>query len=179
MRRLHSQVLSLLIATVLGGGLGGCASQSNESLRLREELGRARAEATWQQARAAELEARVSRLEQRAVTTPNTSRTEDRELLNRLERLLAMNERLLAERERADDQPAASAPGTAAPALSKPVAATPDDDARQLRALVERLRGHPGSPHGGLSREQENALRVLTRPERQLDTANPWRADFY
>ena len=156
-------------AALLGVGLSGCASQQGESLRLSEELGRARADAAWQQAHAAELEARVLRLEQRTAVTAGVQRAEDRQLVSRLDRLLEMNARLLAQRSEASP-PAVHATPTRAAKLS---------DEQQLRALVERLRGHAGSPHGGLTREQENALRVLTRPERQLDAENPWPGAFY
>jgi hypothetical protein len=158
--------------TLLGTGalcalMAGCASQHDESLRLSEELGRARADAAWQQARAAALESRMTRLEQRASLSLSDRPAEDRELLTRLDRLLTLNERLLAERAPA---PAPTPASNNEPTLS------PE---QELRAVVERLRGHPGSPHGGLTREQEGALRVLTRPERVLDTENPWQAAFY
>jgi len=166
--RVH-QGLSAFGAAALCVALAGCASQHDESLRLSEELGRARADAAWQQARAADLEARMSRLEQRAGVALIDRRAEDRELINRLDRLIAMNERLLAE-----PTPAPAPTPAAEPKLGPTL--SPE---QELRAVVERLRGHPGSPHGGLTREQEGALRVLMRPERTLDTENPWPAAFY
>jgi hypothetical protein len=153
---------TLIGALALGVALVGCAGQHDESLRLSEELGRARADAAWQQGRAAALESRVARLEQRG-TAASDRRAEDRELLNRLDHLLELNQRLLAER-------------AAVPAATSEPTFTPE---QELRAVVERLRGNPGSPHGGLTREQEGALRVLTRPERKLDSENPWPAAFY
>ena len=163
MRRLFHAGSSLLGATAFCIALAGCASQHDDSLRLSEELGRARADAAWQRARAAALESRMSRLEQRAGVPVSDRLAEEGELLNRLDRLLAMNERLLA--AHTDARVPASAPTLSAE--------------QELRAVVERLRGHPGSPRGGLTREQEGALRVLTRPERTLDTENPWPAAFY
>ncbi|HKO50854.1 MAG TPA: hypothetical protein VJV79_24255 [Polyangiaceae bacterium] len=158
-----SQERSFLGVMALGISLAGCAAQHDDSLRLSEELGRARADAAWQQARAEALEARMSRLEQRATAAVSDRRAEDRELLHRFDRLLEMNERLLVER--------AAAPVPASkPALSAE---------QELRSVVERLRGRPGSPRGGLTREEEGALRVLTRPERTLDTENPWPAAIY
>jgi len=159
----------LLAATTLGLALAGCASQHDESLRLSEELGRARADAAWQQAHAAALEARMSRLEQSAAVASSTRHPEDRELLNRLDRLLAMNERLLADHK----EPTTS---SVEPSASS---ASPLSQEDELRALVERMRGRPGRPNGGLTREQEAALRVLTRPERKLDTESLWPAAFY
>jgi len=172
--------------------LSGCAAQHDDALRLSEELGRARADAAWQQAHAAELESRVARLEQtsRAGVSPLSS--ELLELQRRLDRLMVMNESLLAARAVAAIPPSAAPTANPAPvttpkgALSNPPAAAlaptgallPSDE-QQLRALVERMRGRPGRPHGGLTREQEEALRVLTRTERTLDTENPWSAAFY
>jgi len=152
---------------VLGGALIGCAAQHEDALRLSEELGRARADAAAQQARAAVLESRLSRIEQRqAISEPQA---DTRELLARLDRLLELNQRLLAER---------SPPPTASTESAQP--ATPAlSDEEQLRALVERMRGRPGRPHGGLSREQEAALRLLSQPERKLDTDDLLPASFY
>ncbi|HYQ00294.1 MAG TPA: hypothetical protein VER96_16575 [Polyangiaceae bacterium] len=168
----------LLLGAAALLGLGGCAGQQAESLQLSEELGRARADAAWQRSRVAEFEERMSRLEQRAGVAQSMQRADERALLSRLERLIAINERLVAERAAA--QPPAQSPASsdAKAAQAVPTQSTADDE-QALRALVERLRGHPGSPHGGLSREQEEALRVLTRPERVLDTENPWPATFY
>jgi len=176
---------SLVGVAALCVGVAGCAAQRDDSLRMSEELGRARADAAWQQARAAEFESRMARLEQRAGVALSTQRAEDRELLSRLDRLIAMNERLLAERTLATPPTGDASKGTLAPrALPSSATSTTSigaptlSDEQELRALVERLRGHPGSPHGGLTREQEGALRVLTRPERTLDAENPWAA-FY
>jgi len=182
MRGRFQGALSLLTATVLSAALGGCAVQHDDALRLSEELGRARADAAWQQARAAALEARLARLEQRVDTAaPRAPSVDDRELLNRLDRLIAENNRLLAERAAPPIPSASAASSTTAPppASALPArAGTPTPEA-QLRALVEQLRGRPGSLHGGLTREQEDALRVLMRPERKLDAENPWPAAFY
>ena len=176
----------LLGATALSAFAAGCATQRDDSLRLSEELGRAHADSAWQRARAAELEARMSQLEQRSGAAQTMQRSQDREMLNRLERLLEMNERLLAERAAPAPLAAASSapvpPTAPAPASATTTAATPTpalSDEQTLRALVERLRGRPGRPHGGLTREQEQALRVLLQPERTLDTENPWPAAFY
>jgi len=181
------QVQSLLGVAGLCLGMAGCAAQHDDSLRLSEELGRARADAAWQAARAAQLEARMLRLEQRTATAPSARPAEDRELLARLDRLIEINQRLLAERATpALPVDGAARKGTTVPTTPPPAAAsTTSGDAlmlsqeQELRALVERMRGHRGSPHGGLTREQENALRVLTRPERTLDGGNPWTTAIY
>lgn len=170
----------MLGAAALTALVAGCATQRDDSLRLSEELGRARANSAWQQARAAELESRMLQLEQRTATAQTTERAEARQLLLQLQRLLELNQRQLAQHATAP-LPASSAP-SAPPASATKTAASGApglSDEQALRALVEHLRGRPGSPHGGLTREQENALRVLTRPERKLDTENPWPAAFY
>jgi len=157
---------------VLGGLLSGCAAQHDEALRLSEELGRARADAAAQQARAAALESRMSRLEGAALFA-NGRQPENRELLNRLDRLVALNEKLLV--ERATPPSAAVSPS---PAPTAEVASTLSDE-EQLRALVVRMRGRAGRPHDGLTRDQEAALRLLTQPERKLDTEAFWPAALY
>ena len=182
----------LLVGLTLCAGLSGCAAQHDESLRLSEELGRARVEAAWQQARAAELEARLSRLEQRASAPPAGSSAAERDLMSRLDQLIAVNERVLAAHAALIVPAPAPAPASSAstgakaavvappaPAALTPTSAPALDQEQQLRALVEKLRGHPAGLHGVLTREQENALRVLTRPERQLDADNPWPSAFY
>jgi hypothetical protein len=180
---------SLLGVAGLGAFVAGCAAQRDDSLRLSEELGRARADAAWQRAHAADLESRLSRLEQRAATGLTTRHAEERELSSRLDRLIEMNERLLEQRSAANlpASGAATLPASSAangiparhalPPAALSIAssgAPPLSDEQQLRALVVRLRGRPGGPNGGLTREQEGALRVLTRPERKLDAENPW-----
>ena len=115
----------------------------------------------------------MSQLEQRAAaaqSAQSTQSAQDRALSRRLDRLIELNELLLAER------------GAAPVATPTPTAARAEPTLTQeqeLRALVERMRGRAGSPHGGLTREQEDALRVLTRPERKLDMDNPWLPAFY
>jgi hypothetical protein len=175
----------------------GCAAQHDDSLRLSEELGRARAEAAWQQSRAAELEARVSRLEQHSTESARLGSAQEDKVLLRLDRLLEMNQSLLAARTTAplSDVPAAAVPlpdgAAATPPQTKPspvkiataISTTPEAPARspeqQLRALVESMRGRPGRLGGTLTREQEDALRVLLRTERALDAENPYPAGFY
>jgi len=190
--RTHEGQPTLLGAIALSIAMTtGCAAQHDDALRLSEELGRARADAAWQQAHAAELESRVARLEQSTRAGVSASSNELQELQRRLDRLMAMNESLLAARIAAvapSPTPAANAPPVASPkaapgnppaATLAPTGAVAPSEEQQLRALVERMRGRPGRPHGGLTREQEEALRVLTRPERTLDTENPWAAAFY
>ena len=195
---------ALLLAALFCVGMVGCASQHDEALRLGEELGRARADAAWQQARAAELESRVSRLEQRATEATRVRSAQDDRVVRRLDRLIEMNESLLASRIAAPlpNAALATAPlsdgATSAPPQPKPskitassapssrlmsTASVSDAPAptpeQQLRTLVERLRGRPGRLHGTLTREQEDALRVLLRTERTLDADNPYPPSFY
>jgi hypothetical protein len=182
MRHALYKSLWLLAAGGLGLSASACVGQRDQELRLSEELGRARANAAWQEARVAELDARLSRLEH-----PLASPPADAHLLQpRLDRLIAQNERLLAER------PTACVAAPAAPATphgagastsrtsSTSTSATADTGdtqstlEEQLRTLVERLRGHRDRFRGPLTREQNEALRVLLKPERQLDSENPW-----
>jgi hypothetical protein len=178
---------SVLGAMAFCFAIVGCAAQHGDSLRLSEELGHARADAAWEKAHAAELESRIARLEQRSAVTLSVQRTEDRELWSRLDRMISLNERLLAERAAPRPSAGSAVPPqagamvpTASSAVSTASRATPTlSQEQELRSLVERMRGRPGSPHGGLTREQEDALRVLLRPERTLDSENPWPPAFY
>lgn len=159
----------VLGTAALLGTLAGCAAQHDDALRLSKELGRARAETVAQRVQAAALESRVARIEQNAALITSARRAEPSALLSRLDRLIELNEKLLAERS----NPESSCPDSSVDG------ATSLTDEQQLRALVERMRGSPGRPHGGLTREQEAALRVLLVPERKLDTENLWPASFY
>lgn len=183
MRRWQAKGRALLGATALCLGVFGCAAQHDDTSGLSEELARARADAAAQQARAAQLEARLSRLEQQ---NAGDRGAEERKLLTQIARLLEMNERLLSARETPTPSDTSHAAALTPPAQAPPPAtssATPDtqeaDEGQQLRALVERMRGRPGSLRGGLTVEQENALRVLLRSERKLDSENPLLPAFY
>lgn len=117
----------------------------------------------------------MSRLEQNSVLASNDRRADNRELTTRLDRLVELNAKLLA--TQAPSSVASSEPNACPASAPSPPPTLSDEE--QLRALVERMRGQPGRPHGGLSREQEAALQVLTRPERKLDTEALWPAAFY
>ena len=187
MRRWYGTGRTLLGATTLCLAIFGCAAQHDDTSALNAELIRARADAAAQQTRAADLEARLTRLEQQTATARSA---QDRQVLNHLDRLLDMNERLLSAREtpptsdaqrtaQATPQPQTKAPKPSA-AQSSPSTETQEaDEEQQLRALVERMRGRQGSLRGGLTVEQENALRVLLRSERKLDSENPIIPAFY
>lgn len=179
---------SLLGAVTLSFAVSGCAAQHDDTLRLTEELGRARGLAEWErahaaeaEARAARLEARVARLEQRA-TESRTAGDEESRLVRRLDRLLEVTELLVDERAgsvaSAAEAQAPSRPGGADPKAAAVGSATAKDpststQAQQLRALVEVLLASPGNSQG-LTRDQEHAVRSLLRWERKLDTRNPW-----
>jgi hypothetical protein len=171
MRHWLCKSLWLLAAGGLELSVSACVGQPDQGGRLSEELSRARANAAWQGARVAELESRLSQLERRLGSPP----AEPRLLQNRLDRLIAQNERLLTERPAAC--PAASAspstPNTWS-ASPSPTANTPSTLEEQLRPLVERLRGPHDRFKGPLTHEQNEALRILLKPERRLDLKNPW-----
>jgi hypothetical protein len=188
---------SRLGVTALTIALSGCVAQHDDTLRLHEELGRARGEAVWQQAHAAQLEARaallesrLSRLEERS-DTGATRPVEDSRLLGRLERILELNERLLAElaapsavgvAPASDAKAASRAPATKTAAVAGAAASDALTLSQQqlLQVLIESILARPGSgARGGLTRDQENALRLLMRPERKLDTENPWSETLY
>ena len=183
MRRWHLKGQTLFGAALLCVGLFGCAAQHDDIAGLSAELARARTVAAAQQAHAAELEARLTRLEQQSASGRSA---EEGKLSTQIDRLLDVNERLLLARNTPapiDAQPpAAAAPRAPLPTSPKNSAALDTAQAneeQQLRALVERMRGRAGSLRGGLTVEQENALRVLLRSERKLDSENPLLPAFY
>lgn len=147
---------ALLVASSLTLLLGGCAHGSAETPLLLE-LERSRTQAAEERARVAELEARLVRLEQRPRSDTNSWRVADK-----LDRLISLQRQVLQRLEHERD-------GAGAQRGS-------DEDQHsfeeQLARLMERLRSEP-PPWHGFSREKREALRVLMRQERMLDTDNP------
>jgi hypothetical protein len=144
-----------LLASSLSLLLGGCAHGSAEAPLLLE-LERSRTQAAEERARVAELEARLVRLEQRPRSDTNSWRVADK-----LDRLISLQRQVLERVEHERDSSAARGQ---------------DDDEgtfeEQLARLMERLRTEP-PPWHGFSREKREALRVLMRQDRTLDTDNP------
>jgi hypothetical protein len=164
-------------------GLAACGGQRDQELRLSEELGRARADAAWHEARAAELGVRVSQLEQRVASDTANRVARERELESRLDRMTALQERVVASAPERQPPPATVTEKVAPPLESK----AETESAREtesaleaeLRSTIERLRGEPGRFNRPLTRRQSAALRVLLKPERQLDSENPWQEPWY
>jgi hypothetical protein len=145
---------ALLLASSLTLLLGGCAHGSAEAPLLLE-LERSRTQAAEERARVAELEARLVRLEQRPRSDTSSWRVADK-----LDRLIALQRQVLDRLEHERDGVGVR---------------DPDDDEgfeEQLARLLQRLRSEP-PPWHGFSREKREALRVLMRQERTLDTDNP------
>ena len=142
----------------------------------------------------------VSRLETRIAEIERQQARRDREdaarvqqqILDRLDKLVALNETLAAN---VSTPPVETALGLPLPSVQEPeappqatgnpridglptaTAPVPDPDAdfrTRLQSLVAEFQTDR-SPWNGFSFEQQQALRVLLRPERQLDTKNPWR----
>jgi hypothetical protein len=149
-----------LITSSLCALLTGCAHGSAEAPLLLE-LERSRTQAAEERARIAELETRLSQLEQRPRVDTSSWRVADK-----LDRLISLQRQLLERVEQGQDK------NEAGPICG----AGPDDQASfddQLAHLLERLRSEPPPWRGGLSREKREALRVLMRQDRTLDTRNP------
>lgn len=183
---------------VFAAGSGCAVAQHDQALRLSEELGRARAQLAWERTRTAEVEARagllesrVARLEQGAREGAIARSAETSQIVERLDRVLDVTEKLSEER---DTEPVASVDSHAGRAgLTKGMQATTssaagDGDAStapaawlrhpQLRALAKLLLTPAGSWQQ-LSRDEERALRLLLGSERKLDTKNPWANALY
>jgi hypothetical protein len=95
-----------------------------------------------------------------------------------LEAVLAQNEELAAHNRAllVENQALASQAAVPAAAGARCDAPPPDDaDAKtQLRYWAERLRNGDNGFRGGLTPQQNAALNVLLRRERELDPQNPW-----
>lgn len=146
---------ALLAFSSLSLLLGGCAHGSAETPLLLE-LERSRTQAAEERARVAELEVRLVRLEQRPRSDTSSWRVADK-----LDRLIALQRQVLQRLEHEKD--------------SVGVRDADDDQVtfeEQLARLMERLRSEP-PPWHGFSREKREALRVLMRQDRTLDTDNP------
>ena len=138
----------------------------------------------------ARLEARIAELERQQTQRDRQDAAHAQQLiLERLDKLVSLNEALASNVSAPGTQ---SAIGLPLPTLQEPevpiptgnprvdglpTAAAPDADAdfrTRLQSLVAEFQSDR-SPWNGFSFEQQQALRVLLRPERQLDTKNPWR----
>jgi hypothetical protein len=145
-----------LLASSLSLLLGGCAHGSAEAPLLLE-LERTRTQAAEERARVAELEARLVRVEQRPRSDTNSWRIADK-----LDRLIALQRQVLQRLEHERDSGSDARDGDG----------DQEGFEQQLARLLERLRSEP-PPWHGFSRQKREALRVLMRQDRTLDTVNP------
>jgi hypothetical protein len=148
------------IASSLAWLLTGCAHGSAEAPLLLE-LERSRTQTAEERVRTAELETRLSRLELRPRSDTNSWRVADK-----LDRLISLQRQLLERVESGTDREG----DDAACSAGLDERGSFED---QLSRLLERLRSEPPPWRGGLSREKREALRVLMRQDRALDTQNP------
>jgi hypothetical protein len=147
----------------------GCARAARDD-ELMAEVQSLRAESAAERARVASLEQKLSDLEQQ-----RSDAARQNEVLRKLERLVELNEQLL---KRGQPAVPATAEAPAADATSSPLPSDASFSTRaegdQLNETLERLRSMPLSDHGPMSLERRQALKVLLRRERPLDTQNPW-----
>lgn len=161
--------------------LSGCVGQHDSELRWSEQLGEARAEAALQRARALELSEHLARLAERVSASSSLQAHTNRALMERLDQLVLQNQRLIAAQSARDAAQATATAGAVEPAepeasLSEAREASPESE---LRALVERWRAQAGWHEKPLTREQNQALRVLLKPERKLDSEVLWPGGWY
>jgi hypothetical protein len=128
----------------------------------------------------ARLEARLAELERAQARRDRTEMAnEQHEVIARLDRLIALNEQVL---EREQSLSRALVPGVSKGSAEErePITRTSLMSGlsfkEKLKALMLELRDDPSPWRGGLSPEQNQALRLLLRPERPLDSTNRWRA---
>lgn len=176
MRTSIRATLTSLVFTSLAGS--GCAAHgSGQAVSALEP---AQLERRAEQARVARLEARLTEFERAQARRDQAEIINaQRQVIERLDRLIALNEKVL-EQERPDSQATEAEPAQAAPAQVEATPRAPFETGlsfkEKLKALMDELRDDPSPWRGGLSPEQNQALRVLLRPERSLDANNPWRS---
>lgn len=168
---------ALLWATV------GCAHYGGADRGLADELRATKQQAELERTRVLELEARLAWLEQktREFDQHAAATRDQRMLLDKLDMLIALNQRLLSEHATLLTSPPAQIIQSSEQPSSLASAAAPECNVglsteEKIRQLVLRLRGER-SPWrvDGLSYEESEALRFLLRRERQLDAKNPWQ----
>jgi hypothetical protein len=125
-------------------------------------------------ARIATLEARLARLEESADVSATPRPSVDQRILERMDRLIDFSQRVLLSERFLPPQLEAAPTRESAPAQATRCGDAADDPREELRRLVERMYGGSSGFRGGLSVEQSEALKLLLRPERSLDTHNPW-----
>jgi hypothetical protein len=137
---------------------------------------RARAARAEQQVTA--LEARLARLETQAAQKPQNLQT-DPKTSDKLDRLIAAQERMVQNLERLQAPAVIPVPVPAPAPHGSPAAATRSTRTSNaalsdyIQDLIERSESDAPPWRGGLSREKREALRVLLKPERTLDLGNP------
>jgi hypothetical protein len=107
-----------------------------------------------------------------AISTPQPAPVELDAMLARNEELMARNRALAAENQ------ALAHSHLFEPSVANGACEPPPDDAdpkAQLRYWAERLRDSDGAFRARLTPEQNAAVNVLVRRERELDPHNPWR----
>ena len=159
----------------------GCAQYAGHQRGLAEELRATRQQAELERQRVLELESRLAWLEQNTHTLNQQldAPRSERLLLERLDTLIALNQRLLSERALRPAVDPARAEREQPSSLDMPDSPECNvglNTEEKIRQLVMRLRGER-SPWrvDGLSYEESEALRFLLRRERQLDAKNPWQ----
>lgn len=164
---LHAPTLALSFL------LAACGTLGAGDTGLQEELAASRAEAQQEHERVEALEQRLAQLERNSQV-----QVRDRRVEARLERLIEQNETLLARSQPAAGTCTAPAPAAQSALPPPPRASTASfEDAAELdqkKQLEERLRAFARGRGGGLSLEQREAMRVLLRKDRVIDSSDPW-----
>jgi len=172
---------STLLVALLIGSLPGCAASVSISRgwSSSRQARSARAEAMREHAQLVQLEARLFEMEQRLASQARACRAtpDPRSVAGasppdppRTEPLRSEGDFLLEARAVAPAAPPAAKIAVAE--SPQPVAASSERE--HVQQLLEGLREYTFDPQSGLSLERREALRVLLRRERQLDSVNPW-----
>jgi hypothetical protein len=173
---------SALPFVILVGGLPACGaavSRADASAAVLQAEA-ARAEAVRDRARLIELEARLIEMERHwtsqsrgceATPDPQSVDVATTGAPPQTQPLRAEGDFLAEARVMA---PSAAPPAATVAVAAPTEPASPASERERLEQLLQGLREYAFDPHSGLSPERREALRVLLRRDRQLDSMNPW-----
>ena len=171
----------MLPFVLLIGGVAGCGAAASRAEVGAAELQAqsARAEAMHDRARLIEIEARLIEMERHWSTqTRGCDATADPQAGSASSSDPTSTEPLRAEGDFLAEArvvaPSAKPPAAKAQVTMTTEPSTPISERERLEQQLEALRAYAFDPQSGLSRERREALRVLLRRDRKLDSMNPW-----
>jgi hypothetical protein len=160
-------LVGALPACAAGASRGDLAVAELQARAAREDAAREHARLVELEAQIVDLEHRLTRQSRACPTKPDPLSVDVASARVRPKAPLRSQGDFLAEARVAE--PTATTVAVAAPTQAAPVS-----DRAHLQQALDGLRAYDLDRQSGLSTERREALRVLLRQERQLDTDNPW-----